>query len=179
MTASTSLTAANQADSEPLALDHGLAEFDALLGRLHPLLNRLRAAHACSRLEHGRGGVPNLPGVYLFSGLDGHPLYVGQSRNLNRRLGEHCRPKSDHNQASFAFNIAKKSAAQADVLPGGFRAAIAVQADFAVHFARAKEQVAAMPVRFVLEADPCLRTVFEVYATLVLDTKEFNPNETH
>lgn len=179
MNVSTGPTTAEQANREIPVLSDGLAEFDALLDDLSPLLDRLLAAHACPRLEHGRGGVPKLPGVYLFSCFDGRPIYVGQSRDLNRRLADHCRPGSDHNKASFAFNIAKKTAAQAGVLPTGFRADLAEHQDFVAHFASAKEQVAKMPVRFTHEPNPYLRTVFEVYATLVLNTKKFNSHETH
>jgi hypothetical protein len=179
MIASTVLAVAAQANDEPPMLENGLAVFDVLLGDLRSLLDRLWVAPACTRAQHGRGGVPKQPGIYLFTSADGHPLYVGQSRNLNRRLADHCQPGSDHNKASFAFNIAKKAATEADALPTGFRAAVAVHPDFAARFASAKGQVAAMPVRFVVESDPYLRTVFEVYATLLLNTKEFNAHETH
>jgi hypothetical protein len=179
MTGPTAVGATDQANLAPPVLAEGIAEFEALLGKLRPLLDRLWAAPALPRLEYGQGGVPKLPGVYLFSLLDGPPIYLGQSRDLNRRLAEHCRPGSGQNKASFAFNIAKKTAANAGVLPAGSRADIAVHEDFVAHFVSAKELVEAMPVRFVLESDPHPRTVFEVYATLLLNTKEFNPHETH
>ena len=179
MNALNDLTTTWRANHEITALKDGLAEFDALLNELRPLLDRLLAGHACPRLEHGRGGVPKSSGVYLFTCPDSRPIYVGQSRDLNRRLADHCRPGSDHNKASFAFNIAKTTADQAGALPAGFRADLAAHQSFVAHFASAKEQVAKLPVRFALEPDPCLRTVFEVYATLVLNTKEFNSHETH
>lgn len=160
-------------------LKDGLAAFGALVDGLRPLLDRLIAAPACPRLEHGRGRVPKRPGVYLFSEPDGRPLYVGQSRNLNLRLGQHCQPGSGLDKASFAFNLAKREASAAGVLPEGFRAEVERHEDFAAHFDAAKERVAAMPVQFTLATNPHLRKVFEVYATVVLDTHEFNRHETH
>ncbi|HEV7751797.1 MAG TPA: GIY-YIG nuclease family protein [Baekduia sp.] len=147
--------------------------------QLRPLLDELLAAPKKTRSDHGVGGTPKTAGVYLFSDEKGVPQYVGQSRNLRRRLALHCRPSSRHNQASFAFRIAQKTAAGAGVNIAGFRAEVAAQADFKEHFKAAKEQVAEMGVQFVEEDGPELRTVFEVYATYALGTQEFNKHETH
>ena len=35
------------------------------------------------------GKTPSLPGVYIFFSGDNHPVYVGQSDNIGRRLGQH------------------------------------------------------------------------------------------
>ena len=156
-----------------------LEQFEAILAELEPMLTKLldQAKHA--RLAHGRGAIPKAPGVYLFYDASGTPIYVGQSRNLNRRLAEHCRDSSGHNKASFAFNIAKRTSAGAGVDITGFRADLVARQDFEAQFRAAKRQVAKMPVQFVTEKRADLRTLFEVYATYVLGTQEYNTFETH
>ena len=174
-------TAPGRVEPHPDALisGGGLEQFQAVLSQLEPLLKRLLVSPKHPRLDHGRGAIPTMPGVYLFSDVAGRPMYVGQSRNLNRRLGEHCRDSSDHNKASFAFNIAKRTAAGAGVDIAGFRAELVARGDFEEQFAVAKRQVATMPVQFVTEDRADLRTVFEVYATYALGTQEYNSFETH
>ena len=45
-------------------------------------------------------------GIYLFSEGAKH-LYVGRTDNIRRRIGNHCRASSGHNQATFAFRMAR------------------------------------------------------------------------
>lgn len=33
--------------------------------------------------------TPGVPGVYVFFSEDGHPVYIGQSENIGRRMGQH------------------------------------------------------------------------------------------
>jgi hypothetical protein len=166
-------------DSELILLD-GLAEFDtAVLARLRPLLDRLLAAPRQPRAEHPRGTIPAQPGLYLFSDEAGKPIYVGQTRNLRRRLAQHCSEGSSHVSASFAYNIAKKTAVDAGVDITGYRGDLVARADFNEQFLAAKRLVAKLPVQFVVETHADLRTVFEVYATYALATQEYNTFETH
>jgi GIY-YIG catalytic domain-containing protein len=154
-----------------------LARFRKLERRLPDLLDDLLA---CSAHRRGvRPAVPSCAGVYLFS-EDGRPLYIGRSRNFNRRLGDHTRPKAAQNSAPFAFNIAKRAAADAGLLITGTRTAIAAQPGFDEHFSSAKTRVRAMEFRFVRVPDPVESTIFEVYAALALGTEgDFNLFETH
>jgi predicted GIY-YIG superfamily endonuclease len=122
--------------------------------------------------------VPSVPGVYLFS-ESGRPMYVGQSRNLRRRLRIHTRPTSTHYQASFAFNLAKREALAAGVDVARKRAALAADHAFEVHFAQARASVAGMTVQYVAVPSPITRTMLEMYASLALGTAEFNSFETH
>lgn len=46
-------------------------------------------------------------GIYLFS-EGGRHLYVGRSRDVRRRYGQHSRPSSKHNTAPFAFKLARE-----------------------------------------------------------------------
>jgi hypothetical protein len=149
--------------------------------QLPTLLDRLLAAPRHPRAEHPVGTIPKEPGLYLFSDVRGKPIYVGQSRNIRNRLGDHCRPSSPENAASFAFNIAKRdaTAGQNIDITDFNRKALSTHPDFEELFTHAKTQVASMPVQFVVEPGADLRTVFEVYATYALGTEEYNTFETH
>jgi hypothetical protein len=123
--------------------------------------------------------VPSVAGVYLFT-EDGAHRYVERTRNCNRRLGEHTRPSSPENSAPFAFNIAKRAAQEAQFELSGTRKQIAAQEGFAALFTTAKQRVRAMEFRFVEMTDPAVSTIFEVYASIALETAgEFNVFETH
>lgn len=159
----------------------GLQAFEKHVNsQLLVLLDRLLAAPKHPRAEHPQRSVPAQPGVYLFSDAAGKPIYVGQTRNIRTRLGDHCRPSSPENSASFAFNIAKREAEHRSIGIAGFnRKALSVRPDFEELFHDAKAQVALMPVQFAVEQHADLRTVFEVYATYALGTQEYNTFETH
>lgn len=154
----------------------GVDRFDAAVDRLPALLKTLCSAPRHRLNEHA--SVPNTPGIYLFSEGD-KPIYVGQSRKLRNRLRQHTGATRGHNQASFAFNIAKRDAKAAKLDVKRPRALLQADADFVVHFDAARTAVAAMNVQFIEHADPIERTLFEVYAALALDTVEFNSFETH
>jgi len=64
-------------------------------------------------------------------------------------------------------------------MAGVTRREIARDPRFEELFSTARARVAAMEVRFVEIDDPELRTVFEVYAAVVLGTLEHNSFETH
>jgi hypothetical protein len=131
---------------------------------METLLGQLWAAPAAPRKKHPP--ISRSPGVYLFT-ENGKPMYVGQSRNLRKRLGWHTRPKSRQNQATFAFALAKRAAEGAGVLPEGTRDDVADHEEFRPFFTDAKAKVAQMDVRFIELPDPHYRTVFEVYTALV------------
>jgi hypothetical protein len=140
-----------------------------LAARLEPLLSDLQSAPAARRLDHAPK-IPAVPGLYLFE-EHGRPVYVGQTRNLRRRLADHCRPSGGHNKATLAFLIARRAGAHF-----GSRKSLELSDEFG--FADAKRRVAQMQIRYVEERDPALRTVFEVYATLRLKLP-YNDFETH
>jgi hypothetical protein len=158
----------------------GLQQFDKrVCSQLPALLDRLLAAPAHPRADIPPAPSPDSP-ASIFSDAKGKPIYVGQSRSIYTRLGDHCRPKSPENAASFAFNIAKREAANRSIDITGFnRKALSKHPNFEELFKHAKAQVAAMPVQFAVEEGADLRTVFEVYATYALGTQEYNTFETH
>ena len=80
-------------------------EFAALVETLAPKLERLLAMQP---LHYGM--LPtNMPksGIYLFTENSSH-LYVGRSNRLRARYVLHCRSGSQHNQATFAFQLARE-----------------------------------------------------------------------
>ena len=106
------------------------------------------------------------------------PRYVGQTRNLRRRITQHGASYSQQNQATFAFILARHEAeADPRIDLSRSRKELAADPRFAAIFRRARERVGRMAVRYVEVDDPELTTVFEVYATVVLGTD--NSFETH
>jgi hypothetical protein len=150
--------------------------FQTVVERLPQLLEELGSTARQRVSDHPL--IPALPGIYLFH-HNGAPAYVGQTRNLRTRLAQHTAAGGRQNQASFAFNLAKRSAQRANLNVTGFRAKLEADPEFARHFERARKEVAEMDVQFIELEDPIARTLFEVYAALALGTAEFNSFETH
>jgi len=143
----------------------GVAAFEDLIAGMEPLLFRLWETPAAPRADHH--DVPRSPGVYLFS-RDDRPLYIGQSANLRQALAEQCRPSSGHTKATFAFAVARRAAAGEGVDVDGPPARLATSDEFVPYFAKAKQAVAALPVRYLTVDSVDERGVFEVYGRLVL-----------
>ena len=106
-------------------------------------------------------------------------MYVGQSRNLRERLRAHTIPSAGQEQASFAFLLAVEKAEELGHAVEGTRKEKAAHKIIGPLFLEQKERVRNMDVQFVVEADPIIRTLFEVYATLRLHTERYNSFETH
>jgi predicted GIY-YIG superfamily endonuclease len=145
---------------------------------LHPSFERLVAMPPVT--------VPTLPRdapqpcVYLFS-ENGRHLYAGRTRNLKQRLRQHSIPSSQHNQAVFAFRLAREATGRlvAAYTGEGRRAELAVNdAAFAAAFTAAKTRVRAMQVRYVEETDPLRQALLEIYVSVVLATP-YNDFNTH
>lgn len=147
---------------------------EAVWSEMRPLLDRLLAQPRAPRASRT---VPAVPGIYLFS--DGERYrYVGQTRNLRTRLGQHTRPSGTHFSATLAFLMAVEEATLAGLDVKQARAVLQVNPSFEPLFARAKATVAGWDVQYVQVNDPNVRTVFEVYAHLALGT-DLNSFETH
>jgi hypothetical protein len=155
----------------------GLARFRAdIESRLPSLVDDLLA---CPPHRRGADSAPKAPGIYLYSEGPRH-LYVGRTRDLARRWGDHTQPAKGINSASFAFNIAKRDAAEAGAVVSCARETLASDPMFAAAFIAAKQRVRMMDYRFVRVDSPLLSTVGEVYAAVVLGTEgDFNAFETH
>lgn len=117
--------------------------------------------------------------IYLFSETDKH-LYVGRTRRFRNRLRQHSIPAAKHNQAVFAFKLARQATGHIDASysPEGSRVALAADPAFAAAFAHAKARIREMDLRFVEENDPLRQALLEIYAAVVLKTPH-NEFDTH
>ncbi|HKW34594.1 MAG TPA: GIY-YIG nuclease family protein [Candidatus Acidoferrum sp.] len=117
--------------------------------------------------------------VYLFSEGE-QTLYVGRTRRLRQRLRQHSVAGAQHNQAVFAFKLAREVTGRtvAAYSIKGSRAALSVEPLFAEAFTQAKARVRKMDLRFVEETDPLRQALLEIYVSIVLGTK-YNDFDTH
>lgn len=119
-------------------------------------------------------------GIYLFSEA-GKDLYVGRSRNMRRRYQMHTRQGSSHNQASFAFLIAREAfgMSEASYKSGKMsRSELSENPTFIQEFEQAILRVRAMDYRFVEETNPTYQALLEIYCAVALDT-QYNDFDTH
>lgn len=124
--------------------------------------------------------LKNVPkrGIYVFFEND-KPIYVGRSKNLRQRLGQHSQQYSDHHSATFAFMIAKQDAEKRGInLHKRTREDLQIDPEFSPIFSDAKNRVLNMKIQVIQMDDPVEQTLFEVYAALELNT-EYNIWETH
>lgn len=108
-------------------------------------------------------------GVYMFSEA-GESLYVGRTRDVRKRYGQHTRRSSGHNSAPFAFKLARNATGRvkADYRPGeNSRAGLLLDPEFAAAFSNALERIRGMEFRFVSEPDPTRQYLLEVYVSVV------------
>lgn len=148
----------------------------------HMLPDLLAELKACPPYQHGDGsmGPPDARGVYLFTSVKDRKKtheYVGRTRNIRSRYGDHGRPGSKHNQAAFAFNIALKRTGHGGDRKGRTRNDLAKLRDVERAFVAAKAEVRRMEFRWVAVDDPVLEAVLEIYASKQLGT--WNSFETH
>lgn len=117
--------------------------------------------------------------VYVFS-ENGRALYVGRTKNLRQRMRNHCGSASEHNQAVFAFKLARERTGR--LAPGytkeTSRRAMLLDPAFAAEFAAAKERIRRMEVRFVEETDSLGQALLEIYVAVALGTC-YNDFDTH
>jgi predicted GIY-YIG superfamily endonuclease len=120
-----------------------------------------------------------MKGIYLFSDNTEH-LYVGRSNNIRRRIGLHCRPGSQHNQATFAFRMARHQTGRNDAAytTSGSRSEMVKDAVFGPAFTACKVHIRTLGLRFVEENDATRQALLEIYTATVLETP-FNDFENH
>ena len=145
----------------------------AVLANLELRLQQLLACQPRRRDEFNF--VPKIPAIYLLS-EDGSPAYVGRTRNLRERLGDHMRRSSDRYSATFAFRLAKREWwLLSNVLTD---AELEENPLFRERFLKAKDRVSQMAFQYVQVADPIEQTLLEVYVAESLATP-YNSFETH
>ena len=150
-------------------------EWNDLVKHMPTLLKQLTSQPL--RPWNDRGILPH-KGVYVFY-EDGKPMYVGRTKSMSRRLQQHGNPSSGHNSATFAFNIAKREAIKKEMNVQMTRNQLQVDPAFSKLYLEAKAKVSKMPVRVIEINNPIVQTLFEVYAVMCLDTKEYNDFDTH
>src|SRR5262249_17388676 len=129
------------------------------------------------------GALPRdmpLKGVYLFSEADRH-LYVGRSNNLRQRYKQHSSSWSQHNQAVFAFKLAREATGNITAVYGtgpGNRALLVNEPTFLAAFTEGKARVRRMSYRFVEEQDQTRQALLELYCAIVLKCP-YNDFNTH
>jgi hypothetical protein len=114
-------------------------------------------------------GDCDFPGVYLFT-EGGKNLYVGRTRRLRKRLLEHLRQSVK--DAPFAFRLARKSTGRqkASYRQKGSRKELLADPVFAAAFARQKERIGRMSIRYVRVKDAPTQALLEIYTSTVLET---------
>lgn len=151
--------------------------FQQYMEELHPSFERLVSQTPVT--------IANLPRelprqcVYLFS--EGkHHLYVGRSNKFRNRLRQHSIDGAQHNQAVFAFRLARESTGrtEASYTAEGSRASLSTDPEFARAFLSAKRRVRAMDLRYVEEVDQLRQALLEIYVAVVLRTP-YNDFATH
>lgn len=152
-------------------------KFSALVESLDPSFQRLISMPPVTATSLPLG-MPTR-GIYLFSDGDKN-LYVGRSNNIRRRIGLHCRPGSQHNQATFAFRMARlqTGCTEAAYTATGSRSALIKDAEFGSVFATSKARIRQFNLRFVEEEDATRQALLEIYVATVLETP-FNDFENH
>ena len=117
--------------------------------------------------------------IYLFSEGDQH-LYVGRTRNFLQRMQQHTANWAQHNQAVFAFRLARERTGKlaAAYTTEGSRVALSAETEFATAFKDAKQRIRAMDLRFVEESDPLRQALLEIYVAIALGTR-YNDFDTH
>ena len=118
--------------------------------------------------------LPAREGVYVLYER-GRPMYVGRSDNLKTRLLDHGLSSGGSETATFAFNIAKERFPNPSSMT---RRELVRDPEFQIHFREAARRVRLMEVRAVGISDPIEQTIFEVYASMMLDTP-YNSFENH
>jgi hypothetical protein len=150
--------------------------FGVLVESLEPAFQKLGGMRPVTAASLPR--IMPMQGIYLFSD-GGKYLYVGRSNNIRRRIGLHCRPGSQHNQATFAFRMARlQGRTEAASTTSGSRSELARDPGFGSVFTACKARIRQFDLRFVEETDPTRQALLEIYVATVLDTP-FNDFENH
>ena len=108
--------------------------------------------------------------IYLFT-EKGQALYVGRTNRLRRRLKYHL--GNNHNQATFAFLLARHETGQvkASYKKTGSRSDLLNQPHFRTAFDLARARIRQMSVQWIEEKCPIKQTLLEVFAALKTGAK--------
>jgi hypothetical protein len=143
-------------------------EFAKYIEELPLLMERLLASRPLSAKEIS---AVRKPGIYCFS-EGGQALYLGRTKDFSKRYKNHCSESSGENTAAFAFILARKSTDREKPTYGkiGSRKDLIKDPVFLTAFQHAKQRIRNMEVRFVEIDDPNLQHLFELYASIELNS---------
>ena len=116
-------------------------------------------------------------GIYLFS-QNGKFLYVGRTNNMRKRLQYHTR--NNHNQATFAFLLArhKTGKMKASYQKADSRSDLLTQPRFLKAFIKARNDIRQMDVQFIAEANANRQALLEICAAMRTKAK-YNGFDNH
>ncbi len=150
-------------------------EFTEIINKFPGWLDRLQKSESLSRNEFQT--VPD-QGIYVFYDEKDQPLYVGRSDRMRTRLLAHGRPGSGHESATFAFILAKENLGLEETGTTRSRRELQMDKKFLKKYLEKKEEVSKMKVRVIEIIDPAEQALFEIYASLELETP-YNVWENH
>ncbi len=150
-------------------------EFTEIINKFPGWLDRLQKSESLSRNEFQT--VPD-QGIYVFYDEKDQPLYVGRSDRMRPRLLAHGRPSSGHESATFAFILAKENLGLEETGTTRSRRELQMDKKFLKKYLEKKEEVSKMKVRVIEIIDPAEQALFEIYASLELETP-YNVWENH
>ena len=154
-------------------------KFEDIVACMKPLLEQLRSSQPYHSPIYQ--GLPE-KGIYVFY-EQGTPMYVGRvgstsKQKMRDRIRQHTIPSARHNQAVFAFRLLQEKLG----ITTGHGAELSrekLAEKYEREFKEMKERVRKMEVRVVEIKNSVTQTVFEIYASLALDTTRYNNFDTH
>ena len=155
------------------------ARFHGLVAVLHDRLEVLVAAERFTFASRPRG-LTGKKAVYLFCDGDA-PFYIGRTKNLGQRLGQHCNDGSQPNQSSVAFKLACRDiqiVRQKYVRGEGWKPLMAKHPQLDPVFKAWKARMRGMWIRYVEEPDAVTQALLEIYCAVALNTPH-NDFDTH
>jgi predicted GIY-YIG superfamily endonuclease len=116
-------------------------------------------------------------GIYMFL-QNGQVLYVGRTNRLRKRLQYHIR--NNHNQATFAFLLARHSTGQkkASYKKAGSRNDLLNNNEFREEFDKARRSIREMDLKFIEERDPTKQALLEICVAMKTRAK-YNDFDNH
>ena len=121
------------------------------------------------RMDEHRSSTLRKAGVYVIS-EQGRALYVGRTRDLRRRLNDHC--SSSVYKAALAVRMARWETGLRASYKREHSARHLYKTDevFRAAFDSARQRISAMRVQYVVEEDDVCQALLEIYAAVQLDT---------
>src|SRR5271168_4342543 len=114
--------------------------FKSYVEALHPKFERLIAMNPLKVATMPKGAPSKA--IYLFT-ENGQHLYVGRTNHLRNRMRQHSIPAAQHNQAVFAFRLAREQTGRTLAAYSSEigRVALSKDPDFAQAFTAAKARI--------------------------------------